>query len=231
MAYQNVTFSLSFIFLARNRPHDMDSESESDSDDVPLQELVQRRVEPDVGDTILQGIASCSTSTPVRDRHPRSQDQSAAESICSSTGAVDQLFSDLHPPRHQAATRPPQYEEQDGCPENIVIGGEDATMALPRHKYNALRQRSASGKDMVVGLLPMGYSKEEISNFNYFGGSVHVSGEIVQKQAFIEDARFKAMLAQAEKEFPGCTSGAMAKEIRHAVNSKCRKITHRARVA
>ena len=64
---------------------------------------------------------------------------------------------------------------------------------------------------------------------NTLGGSANVSHVMVKKRPLVHEERFNAILAQADKEFPGGTTGIMRKDIRYAINAKCRKIAHRIR--
>ena len=121
---------------------------------------------------------------------------------------------------------------QADCPTDVVIGSNangGPTLTLPRAVYNDVLDKATSGKDIVLGLLLKAFSTDELPSYNYFGGSVNVLGVMVEKRPLVHEERFKAILAQAEKEFPDCTTGIMRKEIRYAVNAKCRKIAQRIR--
>ncbi|XP_038060451.1 RNA polymerase II degradation factor 1-like [Patiria miniata] len=148
-----------------------------------------------------------------------------------------QLRQPLQPRQPPQPTVPqgghgPHYVHNDDHTDNVVIGSTDggSTLTLPRKDYESVYDKATCGKEIVVGLLPKAFTLEELSNFNYFGGSVLSGGVSVEKQSLRSNHKFKAIVMQAEREFPGCTVGTMTKDIRYAVNAKCRKASQKLRL-
>lgn len=116
----------------------------------------------------------------------------------------------------------PSYTEENGY---ATIGQEGGpTVKLDVGKYTSAWAKSTSGKDLVVKLMPLVFSDEMLASSNYHGGQVFSGQGWVRKNQLRDHPSFVAIVEQARIEYPGCfNSVEQYKELRDAVNAKCRK--------
>ena len=107
--------------------------------------------------------------------------------------------------------------------EAVSIGTADVNAHMTRSNYLRAYEASRNGRELVLKLLTEFYSREELSTFS-FNGDQH-------KKALRREYLFKVIMAQAELQFPGFleTEGGK-KQVRDAVNGKCRKASHNLKV-
>lgn len=110
-----------------------------------------------------------------------------------------------------------------------MLGSEGgAQVGVNSARYEKLWEKSFSGKDLVLKLMPQDLK----ANSNFFGGAVFTGEEWVRKFELRTYPPFQAIVNHAEIEFPGCfESESEKKRLREVVNAKCRKITTKRRGA
>ena len=88
--------------------------------------------------------------------------------------------------------------------------------------------RGCSGpKSLTIRLLTKVFTREELARSNFRGGDVFTGKEWVTKESLKRKPAFQAIIAQVSRQFPGSTATtSFQKEIREAVNTKCRKVGH-----
>ena len=118
----------------------------------------------------------------------------------------------------------------------VLIGNELANIRVSKVTYNNVMQQSHNASTFLLKFLSEKagvYTNEELLRRNWNGGVVRVNGdgtEIV-KESLMKDVRFKALLAQAARNWPGQTEGLYFKPLVEVINNKCRKSKSRIAVA
>ena len=102
------------------------------------------------------------------------------------------------------------------------------TLHIQRKVYEDAFWKSTSGSALVLKLLVVFDTDEELASRSFKGGmTVSKTGAPVEKISLDRDAKFQAILSQVEKEFPGSMRNSEFRQIRENVNAKCRKIADR----
>ncbi|XP_071823771.1 uncharacterized protein [Apostichopus japonicus] len=107
---------------------------------------------------------------------------------------------------------------------SATIGNENCRLAVKKTDLQSIFSKSLTGKDYVLKLMSLCFESHELASTNYCGGRTICGSSIKMKGALKDNVKFKAILAQAEKDFPNCTTGHSFKVIKNAVNNKCRKM-------
>ncbi|XP_041465880.1 uncharacterized protein LOC121416451 [Lytechinus variegatus] len=108
--------------------------------------------------------------------------------------------------------------------DQVLIGSSDASVTIGREVYLRAWESSSDAKDLVLRLVSTQFTREELAASNFNGGDVFNGKERTTKRGLREDSRFQAILAQAVIQFPGSlTNDQQRKQLRDAVNNKCRK--------
>ena len=152
-----------------------------------------------------------STTGTVQAQHPAHQQPSEYHHHC------------------QAFTAPPlpsaQFLEGSNN-ESVIIGSGRDSWVMPKVTYKAVLKIPSvvSGQKLVLKLLDCVFLPEELSLFNYRGGNtVHKDGQVIAKKCLEHELRYRAIVCQAEKEFPGSTTGEKGSALKLAVRNKCNK--------
>jgi hypothetical protein len=120
--------------------------------------------------------------------------------------------------------------------QHVVLGDDIDTVAVPRNVYQAARGQIQTGKALILKMLDPSfgvYTQAELAERNWNGGNVkgkdrEGNEEEQQKISLIKEVRFRALLAQTKREFPGVVDyqGSL-QSLTACVNNKCRKTRHR----
>ncbi|KAJ8032108.1 hypothetical protein HOLleu_25530 [Holothuria leucospilota] len=125
------------------------------------------------------------------------------------------------PLKTSKVTTPIYVDNMDG---SVQVGDENDKITLNKKEVDGAFSLSLTGKDFVLKMMSIAFTAEELAASNYSGGRTICGSEIKHKMALIDHWKFKAILASAECNFPGCTDGHMLKVLKDAVNNKCRKV-------
>lgn len=109
----------------------------------------------------------------------------------------------------------------------VVIGQTGVTATVQRVVYEDRLLLSTCGKQFVLKMLTELFTDEELASSNVNGGPTRTGTGVVTKRALKDEVRYNALIIQAEKEFPGDTSGYGGRVIRESVNNKCKKLGHK----
>ena len=127
--------------------------------------------------------------------------------------------------------RSPQFVVMEGGDEVLIGSISEAIHLINKHDYLSVWDNVDNAKDFIVKLLPKVFADEELARSNFNGGHVFNGKDHIEKDALRKKTPFLAIMAQADIEFPGFMSSAlMQKQIRDAVNGKCRKISMKLKV-
>ena len=112
-----------------------------------------------------------------------------------------------------------------------MIGMTGVATVMDKDIYDRLYHLSKDAKDLIIKLLDRVFTIEELASSNFHGGEVF-SPVRVTKAALRKHATFRALVAQAELQYPGETTCAgFGVDLRDSVNNKCRKATFKLRHA
>eukprot|EP00057_Strongylocentrotus_purpuratus_P020090 XP_011674564.1 PREDICTED: vacuolar protein sorting-associated protein 27 [Strongylocentrotus purpuratus] len=118
---------------------------------------------------------------------------------------------------------PPVYTPVFGTNSKIFIGSAESRLEMDKADYMKCWEAASTPKDLVLSLLSVHFTYAELAASNFNGGEVVSGGKTITKTALRRDSRFIAIVSQAEAQFSGAQSPALQKQIRDAVNNKCRK--------
>ena len=118
---------------------------------------------------------------------------------------------------------PPVYTPVFGTNSKIFIGSAESRLEMDKADYMKCWEAASTPKDLVLSLLSVHFTSAELAASNFNGGEVVSGGKMITKIALRRDSRFIAIVSQAEAQFSGAQSPALQKQIRDAVNNKCRK--------
>ena len=111
---------------------------------------------------------------------------------------------------------PPQFSPLDD--DFVSIGSQEANVMMSKANYLKAYDSVRDGKELALKLMAVLFTKEELSASNFNGSVEH------GKACLRSNYRFRAIVAQAELQYPGSTSTEEAQRLlRNAVNGKCRK--------
>ena len=140
------------------------------------------------------------------------------------------------PPQQLAVAAPPQ-QLQVAAPRiprflpgssetHVNIGDNLYSCLVPRDQYwNILNRRELTGTKFVLKMLHVVYTDHEVAQFNFRGGATVIGGGLnIQKRSLDDEVKYKAIVAQAEKEFSRSTTGGNRESLRTAVRNKCNKV-------
>ena len=137
---------------------------------------------------------------------------------------METLIVDLHRivvERSRPLPRPDQLTENVEGDENVVrIGDASHSITVDRKRFERSVQLSSSWNNLLLKLLSLVYSKEELASFSYRGDR-NVEPPLA---ALVEDNRYKAIHRQVLKSYPRFDAPGNLSRVRNAVNSKCRKL-------
>ena len=153
-----------------------------------------------------------STTGTVQSQHPIHQQPTEYHHHC-------QAFTPPPPPPLPSA----QFLEGSNN-ESVIIGSGRDTWVMPRVKYMAALDTPSvvSGQKLVLKLLGCVFLPEELSQFNLRGcGILHKDGQAIARKSLQQELRYRAIVCQAEKEFPGSTIGEKGSALKLAVSNKC----------
>ncbi|XP_041473090.1 uncharacterized protein LOC121422245 isoform X2 [Lytechinus variegatus] len=114
--------------------------------------------------------------------------------------------------------------------ERVMIGVPGSSWVMAKSEYNEAFDKSSSAKELILKLMGKVLTREELARSNFYGGKVYNGKQMVTKESLSERISFQAIVAQAELVYPGGTSTqAFQRDIRIAVNSRCRRADYNLR--
>ena len=97
---------------------------------------------------------------------------------------------------------------------------------MDKDVYDRVFGRVTSPKELIVKLMAEVFSKEELARSNFHGGVVFNGKDRVTKECMRKKPAFVAIMSQAALEFPRMrVDEDFQKELKDAVNAKCRKMS------